>query len=645
MQEINNKIQDIVVTLYKINIDNIDNWLTHPPKPEFWDYAFNIFEIAKVLKRNPAEISAGLKLEFSKFPEYFENVSNMWGYVNFFINPKILLNEFSQINLNNKKPKNQTIIVDYIWANVWKPLHIGHLCTPSLWQSIINIHEYLGYDVISDSHFWDWGGIFGKLITMFKLVIYSQWDKDKKLSEDDTNIYSRINSIIEEMDSKIKKDEPEIAKKIIFLAEYLQNNSLNNKDDLKYLFNTYQLITIFAEKSIIIDNQCREEFKKLSEWDPQNISLWKQITNISINEVSKQLEEELWVKPKYNIWESFYEWIDLPKIWNHPDLIKEKEWMKAIVEELKKNLDIVEENEDWSVGVVFPEETKLSSCVLQKKDWTWLYLTSDLAAIKYRLDNWKPAKIIYFVDVRQQLHLKQAFYIAREVWSELKKTELIHAYNWFIKLKEGAMSTRKWTVIFLKDLIDEGYKRTEEILKWKGRELSPENIKAVTIAAIKYSYLSQDREKDIVFDWDKALSFEWNSGPYIQYAYVRARKILKTPSPSGTRWMTEPESVPWGRGLGWGQIELSQYDKSLIKKLLEFEGKVGETASKYKPHILAQYCYELASEFNSFYVHTPKILEESNEDLKNLRLNMIEKFAQTLKKWFELLAINMPDEM
>ncbi|MDP2103507.1 MAG: arginine--tRNA ligase, partial [Candidatus Gracilibacteria bacterium] len=269
---------------------------------------------------------------------------------------------------------------------------------------------------------------------------------------------------------------------------------------------------------------------------------------------------------------------------------------------------------------------------------TGLYLTSDLAAIKYRLDNWKPSKIIYCIDVRQQLHLRQAFNIAHRAWDQdgLDTTELFHAYNGFIKLKEGAMSTRKGTVIFLKDLIEEGYKRTEDILKSKGANLSKEDIKAITIAAIKYSYLSVDREKDVVFDWDKALNFEGNSGPYIQYAYVRAKNIIeksgeKVPVPS-----VPVPSVP---------VPLSAHDTSCLRKLTFFEKAVSDTAAKYKPHILATYCYELASEFSSWYAHTPKVLEEPDLSLKNFRLTLVEQVRDTLQKGFALLAIEMPGKM
>jgi len=289
---------------------------------------------------------------------------------------------------------------------------------------------------------------------------------------------------------------------------------------------------------------------------------------------------------------------------------------------------------------VFPEETKIPSCVLQKKDGTGLYLTSDLAAIKYRLTNdWNPSKIIYSVDVRQQLHLKQAFTIAKMAWPELTDwVEFFHAFNGFIKLKEGAMSTRHGTVIFLEDLIREGSERTASLLaeKWRTGDnaLSWEDIEAITIGAIKYSYLSQDREKDVTFDWDKALSFEGNSGPYIQYACVRAGKII-----------SEEQLRTLNFELWTLNFELSQYDTALIRTLAEMQSKIQTTADTYKPHTLALYCYDLAVCFNSFYVHTPKILEEIDTDLKNLRLHLCRLVAERLTLGFDLLAIKMPSEM
>lgn len=646
------KILDIVVAEYGIKLQNIDSCLSYPPKPDLWDFAFSCFTIAKELKSNPNEIANKLSQAINKETGTFKNASVMWWYVNFALTDKEFINNLYSIQLEQKSLKNETIIVDYIWANVGKPLHIWHLCTPSIWQAVINTYKYLGYNIISDSHFGDWGWIFGKLIYAWKNLFTVD-----NFPEEENRFYEL---------RKYRNNNKEYGEKINeFRIEKLNKNWINFILWLYQIFHFY--IDVNDIEKNIREEWARKEFQYLSwVWidlsDPkelahhkENVELWQKFTSISIKEVSKQLKEELNIVPQYNIWESFYEWLDLPRP-NNEDYPELKYNMKDIVKELLDG-KIATQNEDWSVGVVFPDEVKMPSCVLQKKDWTWLYLTSDLAAIKYRITSeWKDenqkiipkvSKIIYCVDVRQQLHLKQAFYIAHKAWDNiwLDNTELFHAYNGFIKLKEGAMSTRKWTVIFLKDLIEQWYSRTREILEWKWRQLSEDNIRKITIAAIKYSYLSQDREKDVVFDWDKALNFEWNSWPYIQYAYVRASKVIK----EFNNTILDPStSSGWQIGnSGWRftWIELSQFDKSIIKKLSQFEEKILESANKYKPHIIAQYYYELAWEFNSFYVNTPKILEEQNMELKNLRLTLIEKTKEVLHKWFELLAMEMPDEM
>ncbi|MDD3120672.1 MAG: arginine--tRNA ligase, partial [Candidatus Gracilibacteria bacterium] len=531
---IKSKIIESINNLYFLNLEEKDITLENPPKKEFGDFAFSCFFLARDLKKAPNTIAEEVKNEFAKI-DGFKNISTISGYVNFFVDDSLIFTDFQEINTEPKKSKNETVIIDYIGANVGKPLHIGHLCTPAQGQAIINLMKHLGYDVISDSHFGDWGGIFGKLITLFKLY-FSIDNKKGYLNSEEVEVYENIYKIIKETTEITANSKPKTNEKIISLSEKLLAKTNEKIIDLEYLLNGYQLITIFSEENNIIDNQCRKEFQYLSgvginlsnaeekKRHETNIKLWKQFTSISITEVKKQLEI-LNIYPQYNIGESFYEGLNLPHP-NDEDYPPLKYTMKDIVKELT-DAKIATKNPDGSVGVIFGDETKIPSCVLQKTDGTGLYLTSDLSCIKYRMENWKPSKIIYFVDVRQQLHLKQCFTIAKKAWPELENVELFHAFNGFIKLKEGAMSTRKGTVIFLEDLINEGFVRTKNILEEKGKTLNDENIQKITIGAIKYSYLSQDREKDVVFDWDKALSFEGNSGPYIQYTFVRASRIIE----------------------------------------------------------------------------------------------------------------------
>lgn len=638
MQNITSLIAWAIHTLYGVEFVPT---LSVAPKPELGEYCTNVFPLAKSVGKAPNIISEEVASELAKHTDIFVSTSATGGYVNFFLTDTVWLELFSSLDQPTNQPTDQsTIVIDYIGANAGKPLHIGHICTPSIGQTICNLYRHLGHHVISDSHFGDWGGIFGKLIYAWK-------------HEEVENIFIQLENII-------------TSTREIWLREIWKNkdrferlNLLVEEFWVDFILALYQsfhyLMWLKSENEQNLQEQAaREEFKKLSEWDTANVELWKRFTSISITETEKKLDL-LNVHTTYNIGESFYEWLGLPRPngEDYPLLNGEngdkKCTMKDIVAELIEKW-VATQNEDGSVGVVFPEEMKMPSCILQKKDGTGLYLTSDLAAIRYRLTNgWNPSKIIYSVDVRQQLHLKQVFTIAQMAWPELTKdVEFFHAFNGFIKLKEGAMSTRHGTVIFLQALIDEGNERTTAILeeKWRTGEnaLKQEDIQAITVGAIKYSYLAQDREKDVTFDWDKALSFEGNSGPYIQYAYVRAKKISTSPQPS-PKWegVSGTTSPLWRRG-DW-EVRYSTYDKSLIQVLARMDEVIRETADKYKPHILALYSYDVAVTFNSFYVHTPKILEETDEHLKRFRLELVEKTTETLKLGFSLLGIEMPSEM
>ncbi len=632
MQNIQSIINSSIEKLYS---SNYTPEITIAPKSELGEYCINIFPIAKTAGKAPQIIAEEVANALAKYSDIFASTSATGGYVNFFLTNSVWIKIFQSINTTKKNSNNETIVVDYIWANVGKPLHIGHICTPSIGQTVCNIYNHLGYRVIGDSHFGDWGGIFGKLICLWK-ISPNNYDN---LSIEDKYTYTNLSKIFNETDwSKASIEQ-------INELEFFKKNNIDTIKEYdyamltRYFFATYVVITFIASENPEIDEQCRIEFKKLSEWNVENAKIWQKYTWASIFASQGQLrtlnigwENKKSVYSKfYNIGESFYEGIGLPRPNNedYPDL---EYTMKDIVAELIEKW-VATQNEDGSVGVIFPEETKMPSCILQKKDGTGLYLTSDLAAIKYRLTNgWNPSKIIYSVDVRQQLHLKQAFWIAKQAWGKelwADTIEFYHAFNGFIKLKEGAMSTRHGTVIFLEKLIEEGFEKTKSILEEKWRTLSDTDIQAITIAAIKYSYLAQDREKDVTFDWDKALNFEGNSGPYIQYAFVRAKKIY-----------SEGEISVIGEN-----ITLSAFDKSLIKTLAEMESIIEQVAITYKPHHLALYAYRLATEFNSFYVHTPKILEEKDENLKNFRLTLVKQTTNQLELAFDLLGIKMPTEM
>ena len=457
------------------------------------------------------------------------------------------------------------------------------MCTPNQGQVMINIYKKLGYNVISDSHIWDWWIIFGKLILAFKL-----WWNEEKLK----------------------------------------------KNKIDYLLELYIKITNQAEKNAKINDDIRSEFKLLSKWDITSVKLWKIIRKYSISFMQTQLDR-LWINPKYNIWESFYEWLNLPKFEKYPDL---KYNMKSIVWELiSKSIWI--KNKDNSVWVIFHDKLKIPSCILQKRDETHGYLASDLSAIKYRIENWNPEKIIYFVDSRQTLHLKQTFIIAKRAWW-VKNTELFHAYNWFISLKDWIISSRKGRIIKLDKLLDEAENRAEKIILEKRNDINwkqLENLKKIIwIWAIKYWYLKKSREIDTIFDWDEFMSFEWNSWPYIQYAYVRAIRIL--------------ENYKWEILYNSKWTFENKEEIQLIKLLIKYNDTLIKTSISNMPHILCKYCYDLTKSFNYFYnninILNPKCQDSKKcENKKIIRLRLVELFSIILKDSFDLLWIKMPNKM
>lgn len=574
-------IKKIILDLY--GIEWIDIKLEVPPKKELWDYAFGAFLLSRDLKKNPAMIAQELVSHFETM-DMVDSASSEWPYVNIKMSQDNYTQLFKNLYLSKQNltwiqvENNKTIVIDYIGTNVWKPLHIGHMCTPNQWQVLVNVYRKLWYKVIGDSHIWDWGIIFGKLIYAYKLW----WDEQK-----------------------------------------LKENAVD------YLLELYVKATSESEKHSHLDEEYRNEFKLLSEGNSESIELWKIFTRYSIDAMQVQLDR-LHVQSDYNIWESFYEWLDLPKMEDFPDLTYD---MHSIVKELIEKW-IAIQNDDNSVWVEFDESLKIPSCILQKRDGTHGYLASDLAAIKYRMQNWNPEKIVYFIDSRQKLHLQQAFLIAKKAWWLDDTTELFHASNGFISLKDGAMSTRKGRIIKLDDLLDEAEERARKIIVDKRDDIVwvelDELSKIIGIWAIKYWYLKKSRETDVVFDWDEFMTFDGNSWPYIQYAYVRSLRIL--------------EKVNMNFDLDFEYNFSTTEEKELIKKLNWYKDTIDKTAQLNMPHHLSAYAYELTKTFNSFY-NAVHILNEESDDVKVARLQLVALFWVVIRDTFWLLWIDMPEKM
>lgn len=229
--------------------------LDTPPKKELGDFAFSVFPYTKVVQLAPPVLAERVAEALRARPEYFRDVSIMGGYVNFFLTNTAWMELFASLSTENKPANSETVVVDYIGLNIGKPFHIGHLCVPSIGQTIVNLHRHLGYRVIGDNHLGDWGGLFGKLIAGYK-----------------------------------KYGNPEKLK----------------ADALEHLLEVYIKITADAETDPTIEELCRNEFKKLSEADNENVELWKKFTAYSVEQCNKIIGM-IGAKADYAIGESFYE--------------------------------------------------------------------------------------------------------------------------------------------------------------------------------------------------------------------------------------------------------------------------------------------------------------------------------------------------
>ncbi|MBN2509090.1 MAG: arginine--tRNA ligase [Spirochaetales bacterium] len=452
------------------------------------------------------------------------------------------------------------VVIDYSAPNIAKRMHIGHLRSTIIGDSLKRIYRHLGYTVVADNHVGDWGTQFGKLI-----VGYHRWLDKTAYAE----------SPIEELERIYVKFEQE---------------SVNDE-------------TLLSE--------ARNELKKLQDGDEQNTALWHEFIDSSMREYEK-IYSRLGITFDTHRGESFYH-----------------DMMSGVIADLKEKELLAES--DGALVVFFADDEHLHPCIVRKQDGAYLYATSDLACIKRRIDEYHPRKIIYVTDDRQITHFKQVFNIAERLgWT----VEREHVYFGVMKFTDGHFSSRKGNVIYLSHLLDEAEKRAFEIVTEKNPALPEEERKdiarVVGTGAVKYFDLSQNRTSNIIFEWDKVLSFEGNTSPYLQYVYARIQSVLKK---AGVNGELPPPS----------ETEFTEGEQKLVHSLLQFSSAVVQAAASYKPNVIADYIYDLSQSFNSFYNSHPILKEE--ETKRDFRLYLCSETARVIKNGLELLGIEVLERM
>ena len=358
---------------------------------------------------------------------------------------------------------------------------------------------------------------------------------------------------------------------------------------------------------------CKQELVKLQQGDADNRALWKKFIDISIGEFDR-MYAKLGVKFDTYRGESYY-----------------NDTMPGIVTRLQEmGLAVASDG----ALVVNLEAEKLGVAIVRKSDGGYNYTTSDLACVKTRVEEYDPERIIYVTDARQQLHFKQWFNIAGKMGYT---TKLVHVPFGLMSYQGKAISTREGNLIRLDELLSEAKRRSLEIVKGRDGEGAVATADAERLAeqigfgAVKYSDLSHDPITDIDFSWDKALALEGNSGPYLQYAYARVCSLLEKGG------MVEK----WNGGKVEGGFAVtSPAEKRLALQLLEFPGAVVRAAEAYKPSVLADYLFQTAQLYSSFYQSSPIL--KSEEAVKNARLRLCGLFGEVLKTGLNLLGIETP---
>ncbi len=412
--------------------------------------------------------------------------------------------------------------------------------------------------------------------------------------------------------------------KLIYAYKTWGNKAEIEKNPIPELLKLYVEFHTKAEQDPSLEDYGRAEFKKLEDGDPENRALWQWMKDLSLVEFMKTYKR-LHVEFDLMNGESFYE-----------------DKMDAILE-LGKKTGVFTEGEKGALVCNFPEELKLPTCVIQKSDGATIYHTRDLARKKYIEDTYHAHVVIVVVDMAQELYFKQLFAMLRML--NLSTAELVHVSFGRMQFKDRKMSTRKGNILYLEQVLDEAIKATQELLKEKEVDFPEEELKQLTetiaIGAVKYGILSQNRSTNIVFDWDKIISLDGNSGPYLQYTYARGKSILKKAAQEAS--LPNDSNVVVAENHSSQPDTLEPEEKELILHLIAFTDAVKDATIQYKPNLLANYLYELAQIFNSFYNKVPVI--KATEPIRNFRLKLIQRSCTILQVGLTILGIDVPERM
>jgi arginyl-tRNA synthetase len=521
-------------------------------------------------------------------PAGFSRVEALRGYLNLYFDSS----EFTRRVVNSildqgadfgrGEPRGERVMVEYAQPNTHHSFHIGHSRNAILGEVLARLMEFAGFETIRASYPGDIG-----LGVITVLWAYQKFYK----GQEPEGVHARGQWLL-----KIYTE----ATKLLTPREDETSQEREQRD-------AYE-----AER--------RDLYRKWDAGDPEVRQLWLTTREWSLEELRSILEM---LDIRIDVW-FFESEVDEPA--------------KEIVEELIKLGIADDERPEGPVIVKIDEKLglkkeKYRTNVILRSDGTTLYLTKDLALAKIKFEKYNVDRSIYVIDTRQSLHMQQTFKIL-ELWGFPQASKCYHLGYGFVSLPEGAMSARKGRVVLFKDVADEAILRVLKVIAEKNPDLPQAQREVVAqqvgLGALAYAMLSVDNNKDIIFEMDEALNFDGHTAPYIQNAHVRANSILK--KAGGTPAAAEFD------------YQLSKHEVELIDLLARFPQTVQMAAQDYRPLVLANYAYDLASTFHSFY-HAVPVIQSETEAVRNARLRLVAAARQGLANALRLLAIQAPDVM
>jgi arginyl-tRNA synthetase len=593
--------------------------------PKYGDYQFNgAMAIAGELKR-PKEARAIAEEIVKRLPpdDLFAKVEIAGpGFINLTFRSEWLARQIQQIAKGDRlgiapAEKPRTYVIDYSSPNVAKPLHVGHLRSTIIGDSLKRLLRFLGHGVIADNHLGDWGLQFGMLLYGYKQKLHDCAALESDPVHELARLYQQVRELIEPAEKV--EDDPEQAKK--YPPEQLAQSQ-----------------RILAA--------CREETARLHAGDAGNRALWKMFMPWCLAEI-EHIYQRLDVSFDVTHGESFYDPYLAQVI---QDVLQQ-----GIAHESKGAIAVFF-NEKGEVTGPPPEpdpnaeerkKKPIPPTIIRSSHGAATYMATDLATIQYRVKEWKPDAVLYVVDFRQKLHFQYLFAIARR-WGHAR-IEFQHISFGSVLGKDGKpISTRKGGGALLEELLDAAvqaaankYAELCNDRRAAGKEvpeLSAEELRqvheAVGYGAVKYADLSQNRESDYKFDPEKMVSTEGNTATYMQYAYARCRAIFREGEENAELYRTHPPAV---------YLEQPQ-ERALALQLVRFEETLLAAAMDYRPSLITAYLWDLANAYSGFYQHCP-VLKASTPALRQSRLLLCDLTARTIQKGLDLLGIRTIERM